>query len=87
MEGSTSIPTETKKMAPNRSFTGCTTRSIRSTSMVSARMLPITKAPKAELKPTAVEIQAMAQQRPSDTMTSVSSVISLRVTRRKEGRM
>ena len=55
--------------------------------MVSARMLPITKAPKAELKPTAVEIQAMAQQRPSDTMTSVSSVISLRVTRRKEGRM
>ena len=58
---------------------------MRSTSMVSAKILPMTKAPKAEEKPTAVLIQAMAQQRPRATMTNVSSVISLRVTRRNEG--
>lgn len=72
-------------MAPKRFFTGATTSSIRSTSMVSAKMLPMTKAPKAELKPTAVEIHAMAQQRPSATMTSVSSVMSLRVALRNVG--
>ena len=43
------MPTETKKMAPKRSFTGDTMRSMLSASMVSARMLPIMKAPKAAL--------------------------------------
>ena len=43
------------------------------------------KAPNAGLKPTVVEIQAIRQHRPSDTTTMVSSVISLRVLRRKEG--
>lgn len=47
--GSTSMPTDTKKMAPKRSFTGLTTRSMFSASTVSARMLPIMKAPKAGL--------------------------------------
>ena len=45
--GSTSIPTDTKKMAPNRSFTGATTRSMLSASTVSAKILPIIKAPNA----------------------------------------
>ena len=47
--------------------------------MVSANMLPITKAPKAELNPTLDEIQAIAQQRPRATMIMVSLLISLRV--------
>ena len=50
--GSTIMPTETKKMAANRSFTGFTKRSIFSASSVSASIEPITNAPKAEEKPT-----------------------------------
>ena len=47
--GSTIMPTETKKMAPKRSFTGAVTRSMLSASTVSARMLPIMNAPNALL--------------------------------------
>ena len=47
--GLTNMPTDTKKMAPNKSLTGDTTRSMLSASTVSANMLPIMKAPKAEL--------------------------------------
>ena len=43
------MPTETKKMAPKRSFTGVVTRSMLSASTVSARMLPIMNAPNALL--------------------------------------
>ena len=83
--GSTSIPTDTKNTAPKRSFTGATSFSIFAASMVSARMLPITNAPNAELKPTFVETTAMRQHRPSDTMSSVSLLTSLRVERRNHG--
>ena len=79
MLGSTSIPTDTKKIAPNKFFTGSTKRIILSASMVSANMLPMTKAPKAELNPTLDETQAIAQQRPRATMSMVSLLISLRV--------
>ena len=48
-------------------------------------MLPMTKAPKALLKPAFVDTTAMKQQRPSDTMRSVSDVMRLRVERRKRG--
>ena len=74
-------------MAPKRFFTGSTSFSILSASIVSARMLPMTKAPKAELKPTAVEIHAIRQHRPKATMTIVSSVISRRVCRKNVGTM
>ena len=47
--GSTIMPTETKKIAPKRSFTGVVTRSMLSASTVSARMLPIINAPNALL--------------------------------------
>ena len=76
--GSTSIPTETKKMAPKRFFTGSTSFSMRSASMVSARMLPMMKAPKADEKPTFVEKTAIAQHRPNETMSSTSLLMSLR---------
>ena len=72
ISGSTSIPTETKKIAPKRFFTGSTSLMIFSASMVSARMLPMIKAPKADEKPTFVDITAIAQHRPSDTIRSTS---------------
>ena len=51
IKGSTIIPTETKKIAPNKSFTGLTRRSMLSASTVSARMDPIIKAPNAAENP------------------------------------
>ena len=83
--GSTSIPTETKNTAPKRFFTGSTSLMILSASIVSARMLPMTNAPKALLNPTAEDITAIMQHKPSDTMTIVSSFINLRVLRRNGG--
>ena len=47
--GDTIIPTDTKKMAPKRSFIDEMAESMRSASTVSANMLPIMKAPKAVL--------------------------------------
>ena len=83
--GSTSIPTDTKKMAPKRFLTGSTNFSIFSASTVSARMLPMIKAPKADEKPTLVEATAMAQHRPRDTMSSTSLLMRRRTRRRKIG--
>ena len=83
--GSTSMPTDTKKMAPNRFFTGSTRRSIFSASTVSASMLPMMKAPKADEKPTLVENTAMAQHMPSVTMSSTSSFTSSRMRRSSSG--
>ena len=73
------MPTDTKKIAPKRFLTGSTTRMILSASTVSARMLPMTKAPNALLNPTRVERHAMAQQSPNETTVSVSSFINRRV--------
>ena len=83
--GSTSIPTDTKKIAPKRFFTGSTSFIILSASTVSARMLPITNAPKAPLNPTFVEITAIRQHSPKATIIMVSSFISRRVFRRNSG--
>ena len=83
--GSTSIPTETKKMAPKRFLTGSTNFSIRSASMVSARILPMIKAPKAELKPTCVEKTAIAQHKPKATTNNTSLLMRFRTERRNKG--
>ena len=53
--------------------------------MVSARMLPITNAPKAALKPTSADRTAMKQHSPSDTISSVSPVMKRRTERRNSG--
>ena len=83
--GSTSMPTDTKKMAPKRFFTGSTTLMILSASIVSARTEPMTKAPKALLNPARVETTAMRQQSPSDTMSNVSLLMSFRKWRSSRG--
>ena len=59
--------------------------SIFSASIVSARMLPMMKAPNADEKPTLVDMTAIAQHSPSDTMSSTSLLMSLRTERRKRG--
>ena len=83
--GSTIIPTETKNIAANKSFTGFTRRSIFSASIVSARIDPITKAPKAEEKPTAVANTTIRKHKPRETISKVSSPISKRVRLKKVG--
>ena len=85
MAGSINIPTETKKIAPNRSFTGLISRSMRSASTVSAKMEPITKAPNAEEKPAWVAIITLPKQRPMVTINIVSSLRNRLVCLRKEG--
>ena len=85
MLGSTSIPTDTKKMAPKRFFTGSTSLIIFSASMVSARMLPMTKAPKALEKPTLVDNTAIPQHSPRETMSRVSPLMNFLTERRKSG--
>ena len=82
---STSIPTETKKTAPKRFFTGSMSFSIFFASMVSASMLPMTNEPKAELKPTIEAHTAIAQHRAMATMSSTSSLMRLRTLRKKMG--
>ena len=79
------MPTETKNTAPKRFFTGSTSFSMRSASMVSARMLPMMKAPKADEKPTLVEKTAMAQHSPRDTISNTSLLMSRRTERRNSG--
>ena len=83
--GSTIIPTDTKKIAPNKSFTGFTNRSIDSASIVSARIDPIMKAPKAAEKPVLAAIATIPKQRAKDTINSVSSLISFRQRFRNSG--
>ena len=70
---STIMPTDTKKMAPKRFLTGATRCSIFWASTVSARMLPMTKAPKAAEKPTAEANTTIPKQRARAVMSMVSS--------------
>ena len=79
------MPTDTKKMAPNRFFTGSTSFSILSASIVSANMLPMIKAPNADENPTVVEMTAIAQQSPNETISNTSLLMRLRTERRKMG--
>ena len=83
--GSTNMPTETKKTAPKRFFNGVTMRWITSASMVSQRMAPMTKAPKAVEKPACDASTTIPKQRPTARMSSVSSVIYLRIQRKNVG--
>ncbi len=71
--GSTIIPTEMKKTAPKRFFTGCTTFSILSAAIVPARIDPMTKAPSSREKPQITEKTAIEKQSPIETISSVSS--------------
>ena len=82
---SISMPTETKKMAPKRSFTGLTNPSICSASTVSARMAPIMNAPRADEKPIALAMYTSPKQSPMLTMSSISSVRYFRIARRIVG--
>ena len=73
--GLTIMPTEMKKTAPNRSFTGEIRRSMRSASMVPARIEPMTKAPNAAEKPDFIENSTMAKHSPMAMMSICSSLM------------
>jgi len=83
--GSTSIPTDTKKMAPNKSLTGLIICSMRSASIVSARIDPMIKAPKAAEKPVFVATTTIPRHKPSAITSNVSSFISFFTFFRKAG--
>ncbi len=85
MAGSSSIPTDTKKIAPKRSFTGRTKCSIRSACTVSASNAPMMKAPNAALKPVFTANTTMERQSATATISSVSSFISFRVRAKSVG--
>ena len=70
--GSTIIPTDTKNIAPNKSFTGDTRLSMRSASSVSARILPMMNAPKAAEKPHKSATTTIAKHNPRATISIVS---------------
>ena len=74
--GSTNIPTETKKIAPNKSFTGLMICSIRSASTVSASMEPMIKAPRAAENPVSVASTTIPRHSPRATTNNVSSFIN-----------
>ena len=79
------MPTDTKKIAPNKSFTGFTKCSIRSASMVSAKIEPMTKAPRADENPAFVAIITIPRHSPMLTINRVSSFRKLFAFFRKEG--
>ena len=85
MFGSTIIPTDTKKIAPNKSFTGATSLSMCSDSTVSARIEPMINAPKAGEKPTRAASTTIPKHKAKDTISNVSSLISLRALFKKSG--
>ena len=63
-DGSISMPTEMKKMAAKTFFSGVISFSIRCDSTVSARMEPITKAPRALLNPASSAVSTIPRHRP-----------------------
>ena len=67
------IPTDTKKIAANTFFSGVIKCSIRCDSTVSAKIVPITKAPNALLNPASSAVNTMPRHRPKDRMIKVSS--------------
>ena len=71
--GLISIPTEMKKIAAKTFFSGVISFSIRCDSMVSARIDPITKAPRALLNPASSAVSTIPRHRPKERMISVSS--------------
>ena len=67
------IPTDTKKMAPNKSFTGATSFSIFSASTVSAKIDPIIKAPNAAENPTLAATTTIPKHNASETISNISA--------------
>ena len=77
MAGSTIIPTDTKKIAPNKSFTGATNFSMVSASTVSAKIEPIMNAPNAGEKPTFAAKTTIPKHMASERISIVSLLTHL----------
>ena len=73
-EGSTIIPTDTKNIAPKKSFMGLVSFTIFSLCIVPLRMEPITKAPNASEIPALIVITTIRKHKPRETTIRVSPV-------------
>jgi hypothetical protein len=71
--GSIIIPTDTKKIAPNKSLTGLVRCSTFSADVVSAIIEPIMNAPSSAEKPICVASTTIPKQSPRDRISKVSS--------------
>ena len=71
--GSIIIPTDTKKTAPNKSFTGLVRCSTFSAEVVSARILPIINAPSSAEKPACTASTTIPKQSPMESINKFSS--------------
>ena len=74
VSGLISMPTDTKKTAPNKSFTGLTKCSICSACVVSAMIEPIIKAPNAGENPTLAAKITINKQSANEIISIISSV-------------
>ena len=79
MAGSIIIPTDTKNMEANRSFTGCTICTIFSASTVSASSDPMIKAPNAAENPAFVAIITIPRQSPREVINKISLLVKRRI--------
>ena len=84
-DGESIIPTETKNTTPKRSLIGVRSFSILSDCMVSARMDPITKAPRAEEKPTPSAKVTIVKHNPMLTISRISSLMYFEAFLRRVG--
>ena len=85
--GLISIPTDTKKIAANKSLIGKIKCSIFFTSLVSARIAPIINAPKPGENLARVERVTRRKQNAKETIRSISSVKIFRMDLSKLGRI
>ena len=72
ISGTIIIPTDTKNIAPNKSFIGAVICSMCSDSVVSARIEPMTNAPNAAEKPAIDAAYTIKKHNVNDTIRSVS---------------
>ena len=84
--GSTIMPTDTKKMPENKFLTGSSKTLVRLVYTVPESSVPIKNAPSAELNPMCEASTTMLRQRPSETVSSISSLKYLRVFLKKLGK-
>ncbi len=73
-EGDKSMPTDTKKMAPKKSFKGLKSLSMRWPCTVPARTEPARNAPSAEEKPMEFASATMHRHSATDVISMISSV-------------
>ena len=84
-KGATSMPTETKNTAPNRSLSGLNRAAMRGACTVPARIDPAMNAPRAEENPMLTASAAMPKHSAIEATSSISSLTVSRMRLRALG--